>query len=107
MRITSYILTALLLFPITGYIYVEYVYMTDKVMSKGLVFIDEMQILVYLIGYSLLLGYAIFLTLRKKYVENVVFISAVILFIAIQMCISNYTKKERIRIGRQLFEHNN
>ena len=107
MKIASYILTAFLLLPIAGFIYFEYNYMTNNAMSKELVFLDEMNILVDLIGYCLLLGYAIFLILRKKYLENIVLIAGVILFIAIDLSISNYTKKERRSIERQLLEHHN
>jgi hypothetical protein len=84
-----------------------YMYMTNNVMSKGLVFIDEMQVLTYFTGYCLLLGYAIFLILRKKYIENIVLIAGFILFIAVDLSISNYTKKERLSIERQLLEHHN
>lgn len=107
MKIASYILAAFLLLPVIGCIYMEYIYMTDNDMSKELVFIYEMKILGYFIGYCLLLGYAIFLTLRKRYVENVVLIGIFILFTAIDLSISNYTKKEVISIERQLLGHHN
>jgi len=107
MKIASYILTAFLLLPVIGYIYLEYIYMTNNVISKEMIFLDEMKILSYFIGCCLLLGYSIFLTLRKRYIENVVLVAGFILFTTTDLSISNYTKKERLSIERQLLGHHN
>jgi hypothetical protein len=81
--------------------------MTNNVISRELIFTYEMDMLAHLVGYCLLLGYAIFLILRKRYIENIVLIVGFILFTAINMSISNYTKKDRLNIERQLLGHHN
>nr|NYE67054.1 CDP-diglyceride synthetase [Mucilaginibacter sp. E4BP6] len=107
MKITSNIFTLLLAVPVLLLGYLEYIQINNSQISGELNFILEMEMLDKIVGCCLLLGYSVFLTYRKKYLENFVFFGCFILFMVVYTFLALYTQKKRANIRHMLLRSNN
>lgn len=105
MKITSNIFTLLLIIPVLLLVYLEYILINNSQTSRELNFILEMDMLDKIVGCCLLLGYSVFLTYKKKYLENFVFFGCFIVFMAVYTFLSLYTQKKRADIRHILLNN--